>query len=233
MSSSWQDPAVAHLFLDNRRAAVPHGSEQIRLMREVIRELLGTPTRVLDLGCGDGILTRAVLADAPQAQAVLIDHSPPMLERARVALADLGDRVRLIRADLDDPLASLVEPPFDLVVSGFAIHHLPTPRKRSLYAEIFAVLAPGGLFVHIEHVASATPRLEGLFDRLYIDHMAAHNARPREAVSHEYHTRPDKGENKLEPVWVQLEWLREIGFTEVDCLFKWLELAVFVGRHAG
>ena len=166
----------------------------------------------------------------PESHAVLIDHSAPMLERAVVALADLGDRVRLIHADLADPLASITELPFDLVVSGFAIHHLPTPRKRTLYADIFDALAPGGLFVHIEHVASATPRTETLFDRLYIDHIAAHNSRPREQFEREYHTRPDKADNKLEPVWAQLEWLREIGFMDVDCVFKWLELAVMVAK---
>ena len=46
----------------------------------------------------------------------------------------------------------------------------------------------------------------------------------------EYHGRPDKADNILEPVEAQVDWLRATGFEHADCYFKWLELAVFGGR---
>ena len=108
-------------------------------------------------------------------------------------------------------------------------HHLPHPRKRALYGEIHELLAPGGLFVNVEHVASASPELESLFAEKYVEQLAARTGRPLETVAQEYHTRPDKADNILESLETQLGWLREIGFRHVDCAFKWLELAVFCG----
>jgi SAM-dependent methyltransferase len=206
------------------------------MMLRLVRHFLGAPRRVLDLGCSDGFLARAVLSNHPEASAVLLDHSEPMLERARAAMKDFADRCTLLHGDLADSLPSLtrgVAPDgFDLVVSGYAIHHLPHLRKRALYEEIHALLQSGGLFVNVEHVASATPRGEALFDAVYIDHLAARLGRPREQVEHEYRNRPDRADNILAPVGEQVGWLRAIGFVDADCYFKWLELAVFGGVKA-
>jgi SAM-dependent methyltransferase len=228
--SSWQDADVARRFLDERRAAIPYAADHIELMLRLVRHYLGSPTRVLDLGCGDGLLARAVLSTHLGARAVLLDHSEPMLHRARAAMSPFAERSTILNADLAEPLSrSVPQTGFDLVVSGFAIHHLPTQRKRSLYAEIHDALTPGGLFVHIEHVASATLRGEALFDALYVEQLARHTGRPRAEVEAEYHARADKADNKLEPLERQLGWLRDIGFREVDCWFRWMELAVFGG----
>src|SRR5262245_46769072 len=64
-----------------------------------------------------------------------------------------------------------VQGPFDAVVSGFAIHHLPDERKQSLYGDIFGLLSPGGVFLNCEHVASPTPRLEQVFDDAMSEHL--------------------------------------------------------------
>ena len=229
--SSWKDAEVARRFLDERRRAIPLGDEQVQMMLRVARHFVPEPTRVIDLGCGDGFLTRAVLSEFTTAHAMLIDHSEPMLRRAHEAMSPFSGRYEIRHGDLSDPLPlRVVEDPFDLIVSGYAMHHLPTARKRSLYQEVFGLLAPGGLFVNIEHVASATPELEAVHDEASIDHIAAVTAKHREQVEREYHGRPDKADNILEPVEAQVGRLREIGFEQADCHFKWLELAVFGGQ---
>ncbi len=146
-------------------------------------------------------------------------------------MAPFSGRYEIRHGDLGEPLRGLAgDGPFDLVVSGYAIHHLPTARKRSLYREVFDWLRPGGLFVNVEHVASATPELEAVHDEAYIDHIVAATGRDKSEVEPEYHGRPDKADNILEPVEAQVGWLRSIGFEQADCYFKWLELAVFGGR---
>jgi len=58
----------------------------------------------------------------------------------------------------------------------------------------------------------------------------AGGARSRREVAAEHHARPDEAANILASVETQCEWLRELGFEDVDCYFKYFELAVFGGR---
>jgi tRNA (cmo5U34)-methyltransferase len=228
--SAWRDSEVARKFLEERRGAIPYAADQLDLMLQLVRHFRPEPRTVVDLGCGDGLLARTLLAAFPGARAVLLDHSEPMLERARGAMAEFASRCEIRRADLAEPLAPhLGTDGVDVIVSGFAIHHLPHPRKQDLYEEVYTLLAPGGLFVNVEHVASPGRPLEALFETLYVDHIAARTGRSRPQVEAEYHGRPDKADNILLAVETQVEWLREIGFEEADCYFKWLELAVFGG----
>ena len=227
--SSWKDAGVARTFLDERRNAIPLAREQVAMLLRLARRFTPQPARVADLGCGDGFLARAVLSEFTAAHALLMDHSEEMLRRAQESMASFAGRFEIRLGDLSEPLPPQDGGPFDLIVSGFAIHHLPTARKRSLYGEVFDLLAPGGLFVNVEHVASPTPELGEVHDDAYIDRIAAVTGRDRAEVGREYQGRPDKADNILDPVEAQVGWLREIGFEHTDCYFKWMELAVFGG----
>lgn len=160
-----------------------------------------------------------------------------MLDAARANLGNMP-QATVARADFSRP--QWVESvqshrPFDIIVSGFAIHHLGDERKRELYGEIFDLLGPGGVFLNLEHVASATKAGERLFDEFFIDHLHDFHrgddpkAR-REHIAGAYYQRPDKKENILAPVERQCQWLRDLGFADVDCFFKVFELAIFGGR---
>lgn len=197
----------------------------------------GQPVRrVLDLGCGSGVLAAAILERFPDAAIVLADFSEPMLEAARPFFPSPPHALRLI--DFSEPAwvdAVADWAPFDAIVSGFAIHHHPDEVKRRLYGEVFALLAPGAPFIHIEHVASASPWIEQQFNELLVDRMYAYDqmvggGRSRDQIAADYVYRPDKAANILAPLETQLEWLRQIGFADVDCLFKIYELCLFIGR---
>ena len=193
--------ALAYLA---RADAIPHRTEGEAVLLDLVPR---TARRILDLGTGDGRLLALLLIDRPDATGVAADFSPTMLAAARDRFRDLP-RVEVVEHDLDEPLPELGS--FDAVVSSFAIHHCADERKRSLYAEIFAILEPGGVFYNLEHVASATPALHERFLRA-ID---ANGEDPS---------------NKLAPVEPQLDWLRRAGFIDVDCHWKWLELALIGG----
>jgi SAM-dependent methyltransferase len=117
-----------------------------------------------------------------------------------------------IRAhDLDEPLPADLDG-FDLVTSSFAIHHVVDARKRDLYREVVERLRPGGRFLNLEHVASPTPELHSAF-------LEAIGLSPDD----------DDPSNKLTPVETQLAWLRDLGLVEVECVWKWRELALLAG----
>jgi tRNA (cmo5U34)-methyltransferase len=202
----WSNAEHALHYL-GRRDRIPHRSEGYDVMLEL---LPGRVERVLDLGCGDGLCLDLVVAARPGAGGVALDFSAEMLERARARFAD-DPGVEVVEHDLSVPLPDLGS--FDVVVSGYAIHHLVDHRKQALYREVFDLLQPGGVFVNVEHVASPTDALHGEFlDAIGVG------------------ADGDDPSNKLVAVDTQLGWLRAIGFRDVDCFWKWRELAVLAGR---
>lgn len=179
----------------------------------LLDHLPASATRVLDLGTGDGRLLALVGAQRPHMEGVGLDFSDVMLEAGRARFAE-DERIQLVQHDLSEPLPQLGR--FDAVVSSMAIHHLEHERKRSLYAEVFEALEPGGVFANFEHVASPSQRL----------HLAFFEA-IGEPLEHE-----DPSDRLLD-VETQLGFLREAGFEDVDCYWKWLEMALLIGVKPG
>jgi SAM-dependent methyltransferase len=231
----WKQREVAAAFLNERSLIIPDRQRQLEVVLGVLRFLAQPPRRVLDLGCGDAILLAAALTAYPEADGVALDFSPLMLEQARGRLAAFGPRAAAVEADLQSPAwLTAVRGPFDVVLSGFAIHHLPDERKRALYGEIFGLLAPGGLFLNVEHVASPTPRVEEMFNEAMTEHLFLRRRERGEDVTLEqvrrdFLERPDRAANLLAPLEEQCRWLRDLGFRDVDCFWKYFELAIFGG----
>ena len=199
----WVDAEHARAYLGSRDE-IPYRAQGMTALAEFLPSDVG---RVLDLGTGDGVTLALVRELRPGAVGIAADFSAEMLTLARARFATDGD-VEVVAHDLGDPL-----PPawgaFDLVVSSFAIHHVPDARKRALYGEIHDRLRPGGTFLNLEHVASPTPRL-------HTDFLAALGIDAAD----------DDPSNILAPVGDQLDWLRSVGFSDVDCHWKWRELAL-------
>ena len=208
--SEWTTGEHALYYL-SRADEIPHRTEGEAAL---IEQLPANVRRVLDLGAGDGWLLALVKLARPGGAGVVLDFSPTMLEKAREHFA--GDEsVRVVEHDLGQPLPNLGGS-FDVIVSCFAIHHLEDGRKRELYEEVFSLLEPEGVFCNLEHVSSPTARLHERF-------LGALGLAPNE----------EDPSNRLLDVETQLRWLREIGFVDVDCHWKWLELALFGGVKPG
>jgi SAM-dependent methyltransferase len=200
----WSSPEHALQYLE-RADTIPHRTEGEATLLSFLPALV---RRVLDLGSGDGRLLALVKLARPEARAVAVDFNDAMLSRLRQRFA-ADAAVEIVAHDLSRPLPELGT--FNAVVSSFAIHHVTHERKRALYAEIHNLLEPGGVFLNLEHVSSPTDALHQRFND-------ALGVLPGE----------EDPSNKLLDVETQLAWLREIGFHDVDCAWKWLELALLV-----
>ncbi len=208
----WTSREHAHDYLQ-RADSISHRTEGEATLLEFVPA--GT-RRILDLGTGDGrllALVRGHLAGRHQThdEAVALDFSPAMLEAARKRFAG-EPSVQVVAHNMDESLPAIGK--FDAVISCFAIHHLVHERKRALYGEIFGMLNRGGIFCNLDHLASPTPRLhEEFLHRIG------------------YTVETEDPSNKLLDLETQLGWLREIGFADVDCHWKWRELALLAGRR--
>jgi tRNA (cmo5U34)-methyltransferase len=201
----WRSAEHAREYLE-RADLISHRGEGEAALLEFIP---ARARRILDLGTGDGRLLALVRSAHPDTEAVAVDFSPAMLEAARKRFA--GDsRVSVVELNMDSSLPKLG--PFDAVISSFAIHHLVHERKRALYAEIYGLLNSEGVFCNLEHVSSPSDRLHAEF----LNRIG-------------FTVETEDPSNKLLDSETQLGWLREIGFVDVDCQWKWRELALLVG----
>lgn len=207
-SNEWATATHAGAYLDRGQEWPPHRFEGEAMLLALLPPVIG---RVVDLGAGDGRVLAAVLAAHPEAKGVAVDGSPTMLAAARARFAGRDRAVEVIEHDLDVALPAGLGR-CDAVVSAFAIHHCSDQRKQALYAEVAGLLRPGGWFCNLEHVSSPTPMIHrAFFDAIGMD--------------------PDDEDrsNQLVSVDTQLRWLRQAGFDEVDCYWKWRELALVAG----
>lgn len=231
----WQAAATTANYHRSRQA-VPFAEVHFDITRRVL-EAHGVEVRsLLDLGCGDGIATQAMVDRFPVERAVLVDFSEPMLDAACARFHSAPVAIDIVHGDLlGSEWIGQVGSEFDLVISRFAIHHLPHERKRSLYREILDLLRPGGFFINIEHVQSPNAQYQYAFERVFIEGINAlsESRETIEETERAFRDRQDAETNILAPVEDQCGWLREIGFVDVDCSFKAFELAVFGGRKPG
>ena len=209
-------------YAATRRRLVPSFDQFYGTAVEALGLIGRPPARVLDLGAGTGLFAGAVAEVYPDAELVLLDGSPAMLEQAKGLL---GARASYITSRLEEALPA---GPWDAVISAMAIHHLDHAGKRDLYTRVRDELSPGGVFVNAEHVGAPTALLEDAYK-------AWHERRARElgASDAEWESARERMRaDRLATVEDQLAWLRDAGFADVDCLFKDHSHAVLVARRA-
>ena len=229
----WQRPELVDEFVHERQAVLPLIDVQEDLLRELFRRHEHPVSRFLDIGSGDGAMSELLLGVEPDAHAVLVDFSEPMLTGAERRLGPVAGRWSAVRGDLNDPAWGEGVPSgsYGAAISSFAIHHLPAERKAGLFAELFDLLEPGAMFVNMDVVRIAPP-LAGLFDEQMAENAvhAEHErggSRPDEEVAAEL--LKDDEEDRPDSARSQLRWLREAGFEDVELHFKWAEGAIFGG----
>ena len=206
-SQEWSNPYKSTVYLEKIDNYPQRNFGESVLVENIPKNA----KRILDLGSGDGRLIKLIKKYLPpksDTEFIALDISPRMLEELEKNFKDPS--VKVIKHDLDKALPNLGY--FDAVVSSFAIHHLKHSRKFTLYEEIYELLNPLGVFCNLEHVASVSIQQHIRFFDLI-----------GESLDQEERT------DKTLTVEKQLQMLKVIGFVDVDCHWKWYEMALLMG----
>lgn len=203
--------------------------------RELMAELLpfGTDEQFtfVDLGAGTGAASRAVLDHFHRANAILADFSPQMIEQGMTELAPYAGRYTYVEFDLSrsGSWPVLITDPVDAVISSLSIHHLNDARKRELFAEILAHLAPGGWYLNYDPVAPPDSVVGDAWLRAG-DRRDPSAARKRAHRTAEEQFRYENHVRYMIPLEPQVGFLRAAGFEGVDVYWKELDYVIYGGR---
>jgi tRNA (cmo5U34)-methyltransferase len=179
---------------------------------------------ILDIGAGTGLLSAFLLEKFPDARLTLMDISENMLDEARKRFATRPDTEYVIC----DYSRSELGGPYDLVCSALSIHHLLPEEKRRLFERICMALKPGGMFVNADQADGETP----YFRQRYLDYWNDFlRSGPMTEAQHAEILKRRDTLDRNEKLSVQLSWLKEAGFADVDIVYKNRTFIVTVARR--
>ena len=234
-NSNWAKAEFAREYRDNADIYVIERRRMLAILQSFYRHYLkgGHQKTILDLGCGDGVITREILRVDGSASVTLLDGSEDMLDTAREKLKDFAN-TQFISASFQDVLEKdALKQDFDFIVSALAIHHLARDEKICLFREIYGHLKPDGHFVNIDVVLAPTEALEDWYMALWKEWI--NERKISLGINDDYFddmTRryKENKDNKPDTLENQMDTLREIGFKDVDCFYKYGIFSMFGGR---
>jgi len=233
--SDWADSEFVNTFLDSLEIKIPQRRRMFELIKSFYLHFLGeNGNRVLDLGCGNGVLTQELLSVDSALTATLVDGSEEMLNNAKIRFRGQRD-ITYIHTTFEELMMSdQLLPEYDLVISSLAIHHLPFEEKKRLFKLIHSHLVEGGYFINIDCVLPPSSSIESWYLKLWSEWTANRCSDKMQAERYvsqiiDHHLEEGHHSN-LDTLDVQLEALKEIGYEDVDCMFKEGVLAIYSGK---
>jgi trans-aconitate methyltransferase len=258
----WHAAEYVRQWVADNEGRADERRQQFDRLADYIPHAAGAAISVLDLGAGWGPVTRCVLDRFPNARATLLDYSEQMFAVARTNLQSYGDRVRYVLADLSRPggVAQAVVAaggPFAAIVSASFSHNLhDDARLKELFRELRAALEPGGGFLNLDNMSTASPLLQSVWQRGRIEqHRRRRQAetgrlpsveeaeaelqaerRRRFGIGGQPSAQPDtqpvaqRRGGTSRSVYEHLTWLREAGFDVAECFWR-QDQRVLVGAY--
>jgi len=163
----WSSEAYVKEWAERQDATEPHRDAAFDVMAETLPFAAAAKIKILDIGSGYGALTAHLLRRFTNGMAVCQDGSAEMLALGREHLSGFKSRVEFVQSDLSRKgWSKILAAPFDAAVSSIAIHNVREHQTiRSIYAESFTLLKPGGCFLNLDRMRpSVAEQLDWLRD---------------------------------------------------------------------
>lgn len=177
---------------------------------------------VLDLGSGTGLFASFVLEQFPNAHVTLIDLADEMLEVAKSRFEQYPNVTYIV----GDYTKFNYSQKFDLVISSLSIHHLTDDEKKELYNKVYSVMNNNSLFINADQILGSTPYLDDMYKSKWKNAVENSGLMQHELASAYERTKLDR----MTTLDQQIHWLKEIGFIDVDCVYKYYNFVVLFAR---
>ena len=211
---------------------IPKYHEAHDIMTSLLDVQASQESRIVDLGCGFGDLTRRIVNTLPLAIVFGLDNQSAVLERTRDKFRDVTDQAVFFERDLNSSAWNHDLDELTAVVSSFALDYLPQERHKEIIREAFEKLVSGGRWVSCEFFRSEDARINRVFHDLEVSFIRG--ALKKGSISSEQLEQLGSSTilrqtHHICTVAEKMQWLTQAGFTRVDAPWRFLNLAVISG----
>lgn len=214
----------ATIYDINIQNLIPYYNQMVKALIASIPFDTKKNIEVIDLGCGTGTISKAVKSNFPDASITCLDIAENMLEIAKKKLSG-HTNTNFIHENIE---TFEFDKNYDLIISSLALHHLRTDNdKYSFYKKCYNSLNLGGCFLNADVVLAASGNIQNVYMEKWADYM-----------------RRNVSEDDIQNIWMptyynedcpvkltdHINWMNEIGFKEIDVIWKYYNFAVYGGR---
>lgn len=225
---------IAKDYDKQQKIYIPRYDEILSILVSTIPFNKNKKINVLDLGCGTGNLSLKILKSFPNAKVTCLDLSNEMLNVVKGKLKRYKNRVEFIYHDFGE---ENIKGFYDAILSSFAIHHLTNDKKRKLFKGIYNALKFSGCFFNADLVLTESKILGKMYEKILNKHLdkALWSGRitkeeiKRRLIAKKKHKHKGKEIDIPAKSEDQIKWLKDANFSDVDCVWKYLGIAIYGG----
>ncbi len=207
-------------YPDLMRRLIPFYDEQREIMLRLIPFDRAAPIRVLDLGCGPGVMVAEILSRYPNAHLTAFDLTEEMLQACRMRI---GINERVVYR-LGDFRSDALGQEYDLIMASLSLHHLQLPERPTFLRRVHQILKPGGIIIAAEVIVDEDIDVREQQYELWRRFIAGNG----EDAAYWFARHLEK--DHPAPIHALIKMLGDAGFSQGGCHWRFLNFAILSGR---
>ncbi len=173
--------------------------------------------RVLDLGCGNGVLSEQIFKKYHMAHIVGFDLTEEMLKAYNNKLSKYSGRFELKKGDFK---TDAIGDSYDIILAGLTLHHLTHKERKEFYKTVYSALNAGGVFISRDIIIDEDKDVRTQQYEIWKRFIKLNGENPELWYS--------KHKEKDRPVTLSdhFAWLKDAGFIKIGCHYRLFNFAV-------